>query len=44
MPLKIGAFKNFGNFTRKTPVLEFLFKKVAGPQPEISKEYLSQNF
>ena len=24
--------KSFGNFTGKTPVLESLFKKVAGPQ------------
>ena len=25
--------KSFGNITGKTPVLEFLFKKVAGPWP-----------
>ena len=28
MFFKIGALKNFVNFTRKIPVLESLFKKV----------------
>ena len=32
MFFKIGALKNFANFYRKTPVLDSLFNKVAGPQ------------
>ena len=32
MYFKIGALKNFANFNRKTPVLDSLFNKVAGPQ------------
>ena len=32
MYFKIGALKNFANFTGKIPVLESLFKKVAGIQ------------
>ena len=28
--LKIGVLKNFENFTRETPVLEFIFDKIAG--------------
>ena len=32
MYLKIGALNNFANFTGKIPVLDSLFKKVAGIQ------------
>ena len=32
MFFKTGALKNFANCTRKIPVLESLFKKVASPQ------------
>ena len=33
MFLKIGVLKNFGIFSKKTPVLESLFNKVAGLRP-----------
>ena len=32
MYFKIGALRNFANFTGKIPVLESLFKKVSGIQ------------
>ena len=35
MFFKIGALKNFANFTEKVPVLESLFKKVVLPGLEL---------
>ena len=32
MYFKVGALKNFPNFTGKTQVLEPLFRKASGPQ------------
>ena len=38
MFLKTDAVKNIANFYRKTPVLEYLLNKVAGPQAFLKRD------
>ena len=45
MYFKIGALKNFGNFTGKIHVLESVFKKASGPQAcKFSKKWLQHRY